>query len=55
MMHWLILGIGAIFLIVHYLVAENVILSTFGWLGIALGAVMWWRNEKAIISAIIDK
>ncbi|WP_194664098.1 hypothetical protein [Vibrio anguillarum] len=54
-MHWVIGGSGVAFLMVHYLIERNVIFNTFGWLGLFLGAVLWWRNEKELIAKMTSK
>ncbi len=50
-MHWIISCTGLVFLFVYYLIERNEIFNTFGWLGVFLGALLWWRNEKELASA----
>ncbi|MDW1505810.1 hypothetical protein R7D97_16625 [Vibrio sp. Vb5031] len=54
-MHWVIGSSGVALLIVHYLIEQNVILNTFGWIGIGLGVAMWWHNEKELIAKTSNK
>lgn len=54
-MHWIISCTGLVFLIVYYLIERNEIFNTFGWLGVFLGALLWWSNEKESIAKITSK
>ncbi|CAK2444767.1 hypothetical protein VCRA2133E348_250068 [Vibrio crassostreae] len=54
-MHRMIIGSGLVFLIVHHCIQPNELLNTFGWLGVGLGAALWWDNEKKTIAQLTNK
>lgn len=45
-MHTFIFITGAVMLGFHYLIESDQILNTFGWCGVILGAVFWWRETN---------
>lgn len=54
-MHRVIIGSGLVFLIVHHFIQPNELWNTFGWLGVGLGAALWWDNEKKTIAQLTNK
>ncbi|EGQ8547936.1 hypothetical protein GOZ71_06300 [Vibrio parahaemolyticus] len=51
-MHWFIGGTGISLLLLHYGIEQNEIFNAFGWVGLVLGVVLWWHNEKHVIEQI---